>query len=605
MEAKCRTENPLPYSNARDELPFSAFYSLARRIAKYSLFAWVMLVLQWNLMSRVNNVSLMVFPRINWRHDHMTVANLKTKKDQLGERCFPKALTANRYRFFLCPISALAIFLSVRSFEEDDELIFKAKDKDHGKTNDTSFTRQLNKFIKSHWEDCERWETKLFGTHSLRKGAATFAALASFGANIFAVLLRGSWSIGDTLSRYFKEAQSTDSYVARLLCGLDPYSEKIMSLPPHFREGEDDEFLMNLVEAQYANCPPLLKHSGSRRCGMFFLASLAHHEDSIRALLPPNHDLFQTAFFQLDTSQRDHVKGLLGPEYAADAYTEGHESIIDPYKIRPTGIPPQTVFFHRVSTKLDRNHTKIEVVESKIDALHGKVEELLTQGIAPITTSNLYSMVSDTIIKALGERAVIQQNADEETQALEVPEPSGSMDSSSMIPTLLRSPFRWPGDLDAARLLPHNFDPPRGGFVLTYKMFHYAFKVGTHVIPALNITKPADWSNKSAKEWRRMTVRTLNFMHKLLSEDETGRTLHASLQAARTYTALQAAVDEGKRRLLSLRPTHHGTRQEYEVTPYSLGKSVKNMRIELESRKAAGVPLWERRNANTVSTHTM
>jgi hypothetical protein len=60
------------------------------------------------------------------------------------------------------------------------------------------------------------------GTHSTRKGAATYVCAGSTaGPNFHPVALRASWPMPVVQATYTKYDQAGDQYVGRTVCGLD------------------------------------------------------------------------------------------------------------------------------------------------------------------------------------------------------------------------------------------------------------------------------------------------------------------------------------------------------------------------------------------------
>ena len=72
------------------------------------------------------------------------------------------------------------------------------------------------------------------GTHSWRKGGATFLLGILDGPNPIAVYIRMGWSIGNTQDRYIAGGGGSDPYCARLSAGLSMTTKEGTVLPPHF-----------------------------------------------------------------------------------------------------------------------------------------------------------------------------------------------------------------------------------------------------------------------------------------------------------------------------------------------------------------------------------
>ena len=63
-------------------------------------------------------------------------------------------------------------------------------------------------------------DARFFGTHSVRKGSATFVTSAS----------------NETQDRYIKREAASDAFVGRTAAGLPLDEESFSILPPHFKE---------------------------------------------------------------------------------------------------------------------------------------------------------------------------------------------------------------------------------------------------------------------------------------------------------------------------------------------------------------------------------
>ena len=95
-----------------------------------------------------------------------------------------------------------------------------------GDTKNKRYSDALTAFLKRDAEkdSIKQYTELLLGSHSTRKGATNAGAQGGLVAGVLmAVLLRGQWDIGDTLKRYFKENNSGDALVSRIVAGLDIY----------------------------------------------------------------------------------------------------------------------------------------------------------------------------------------------------------------------------------------------------------------------------------------------------------------------------------------------------------------------------------------------
>ena len=137
-------------------------------------------------------------------------------------------------------------------------------------------------------EELKEYADLLLGTHSARKGATNHAAQAGLCSDVLmAVLLRGQWDIGDTLTRYFKLNGAADCLIARLLAGLDIHDISFGCLPPHFKKLNE-----RLVELVYK-----LLNSKNKLFHLFISLSLQLLLDDVFFFLFLSLSLFFFFFF--------------------------------------------------------------------------------------------------------------------------------------------------------------------------------------------------------------------------------------------------------------------------------------------------------------------
>ena len=101
-----------------------------------------------------------------------------------------------------------------------------------GDTKNKRYSDALTAFLKRDAvkDSIKQYTELLLGSHSTRKGATNAGAQGGLVAGVLmAVLLRGQWDIGDTLKRYFKENNSGDALVSRIVAGLDIYCTRSTS----------------------------------------------------------------------------------------------------------------------------------------------------------------------------------------------------------------------------------------------------------------------------------------------------------------------------------------------------------------------------------------
>ncbi|KAF0730075.1 hypothetical protein AaE_009325 [Aphanomyces astaci] len=216
--------------------------------------------------------------------DAIGVTFFKSKTDQGGtKRRDPKHVYANPMRPETCCILALGIYLACNAQHDSGNLF-------PGKSQRDRFGRSLCQLVGVALPAA----SSSVGTHSLRKGAATYAIGGSTsGPSIVNVCIRCGWSIGSVVERYVHYDGAGDQYVGRVVAGLPLDSGGFAVLPPHF---------VACSEAMVANAgavvfPRLWVHEELRGVLKLCLASLVYHKEFLEASLPPKHQLLASVLF--------------------------------------------------------------------------------------------------------------------------------------------------------------------------------------------------------------------------------------------------------------------------------------------------------------------
>jgi hypothetical protein len=83
------------------------------------------------------------------------------------------------------------------------------------------------------WGSQIRYEVKDVGTHSIRKGAATYASNCPGGPPAASMLIRAGWSMGRVRDIYLKWERGGDQFVGRCLSLLPLLKAEFGASPPH------------------------------------------------------------------------------------------------------------------------------------------------------------------------------------------------------------------------------------------------------------------------------------------------------------------------------------------------------------------------------------
>ena len=198
-----------------------------------AIFFVCYLLLVWNLMSRTNNIAMLVLSHLSWVDDALCVDCFITKSDQTAKKATSKHIYANPRNPVICPITNLGMYLMTAPQPASDatsHFLFPG-------------AKQAGRFL------CILKSVILLaaalvsivvnvariGAHSLRKGSVTYATSGSTAApSIVAILLRAGWSLQGVESRYFRFEAAMDQFLGRVITGLNLNSGSFAILPPFF-----------------------------------------------------------------------------------------------------------------------------------------------------------------------------------------------------------------------------------------------------------------------------------------------------------------------------------------------------------------------------------
>ncbi|RHZ01932.1 hypothetical protein DYB37_013815, partial [Aphanomyces astaci] len=337
-------------------------------------FTHLFLILSWNLMCRSRSTATVRIDHFSDEGDALGVTFFKSKTDQGGtKRRDPKHVYANPQQPGTCCILALAIYLACNPEHDSGDLFPGSAQRDR-------FGRSLSQLVGYALPEL----ASAVGTHSLRKGAATFAIGGSTsGPSIVNVCIRCGWSIGSVVERYVHYDGAGDQYVGRVVAGLPIDSGDFAALPPHFVSSSD-----GVVDAAGALVfPRLWSHESLRGVLVLCLASLVHHKVFLEDTLPAKHPLLSSVLFGdvgMTTLLRANVTLLSS-------------------SMQPTGIPPH-VSLH---TQLEKNLAAVRALPGEIrDGIESLLDE---KGVAAgnITHALLEQLLKNAVASVVDTRPVI------------------------------------------------------------------------------------------------------------------------------------------------------------------------------------------------------
>jgi hypothetical protein len=429
-KAKKKTKGKKP-------MEFGLYCTVSKLMWKSSkdMFAFnvIYMLLCWNLMARSGNVTKICFEHFDWKDDAMTILFCTTKTDQGGDRAHPRHIYANPFKPEICPILALGIYLMLTEFDKDEVRLFP------GGTQYSHFSKGFKSWIERHLHLLVQWIKSVveWGTHSFRKGSATFCCSgSSAGAHISAVSNRCGWKQPGVQDTYLVYADAGDQVVGRIVVGLPLDSVNFSILPPFFTHPDAE-----IVKRAVALCFPSLKGKMALRVLVFCLASIVYHRTWLRENVPGSSPLWNTALFR-DVSLLNGLAEMVQcrlPEAGDD--------------IRATGLPPH------ISQLRGLEAVRKEMMGfcEKIEAVGEKVTANVLKGL---DERNIESHVTPTSLKQQISEALREFGVDKIVAGLGAGAERERMDP----PVVARAPelvtYCWGGKL--GRLLPEGYKLPRG-----------------------------------------------------------------------------------------------------------------------------------------------
>ncbi|OWZ17919.1 hypothetical protein PHMEG_0008073 [Phytophthora megakarya] len=206
---------------------------------------------------------------MEWSGDALCIYFAHKKNDQEGSRPRdPRHIYANPLNPVICPVLAIGMFWATSSFGGSD-LLFP------GSNQYERFRKCLHRLLERDGSKDELRRRGVnqddLGTHSTRKGAATYCTSGSTSCpSSTAVHLRAGWSLGGVQNTYLRYEAAGDMHVGRTVSGLPPGSQNFAVLPPHIVKR--DAVVEQAIECVFPGLPSQLSYVGE-----FCLATLVYH----------------------------------------------------------------------------------------------------------------------------------------------------------------------------------------------------------------------------------------------------------------------------------------------------------------------------------------
>ncbi|POM62610.1 LOW QUALITY PROTEIN: hypothetical protein PHPALM_28209 [Phytophthora palmivora] len=492
-----------PKESGKDPLPYSLYQQLCKTTLERqdTGFAHFFLTTQWNLMCRSESVQTLCTQHLS-AHDNSvgcTMHKSKTNQEGSGPKD-PRHIYANPLNPITCWVTALAIYIACRP-------LFP------GSHQKVRFGNTLSHLIT------QMTGLNHYGTHSIRKGVATFACSGTTGGpSIASVCLRVGWSLGGVLGgvqdRYTRYESAGDQYLGRVVAGMPLNQAEFALLPPHFANNQDQ-----VVQTSIDEMFPVMKSGSSLQDILkLCMASLVYHHDYLRRTLPTTHPLLSTYLFRHQEIVVQLRKALVQDN--------------SPW-MKPTGIPPHVEVYKQ-----------LKLMQSSIDnlppvRLEGISNLIEEKGIA---AGNITKQMLESTFENLLERAgIVQANRI-------VPSQTAISEDSETV-HFYKGKFH---------LLPESFEFPRTGPFGAWVIWWFGDKACGY--PPLRKIRPHDLPKasmgKQFSDWSRIIHHLRNAI------ESTGEEIADNMTDRKATELFQIAVNnlelpssERKRRLTELSVT--------------------------------------------------
>lgn len=192
------------------------------------IFAHTFLILSWKLMYRAGNSGSIQWEHVQRHQDALAIRFSHMKNDQEGERRDARYVFANPLMpdsFARCARITFWLRWQWKKFPDGNQY--------------NRYTKILKRIMSADPVkaalDGIGLEPADFGSHSTRKGSATYVSSCSTaGPSSSSICLRAGWSLPGAQDTYVQYEAAGDMIVGRFLPGLSFESAGFAILPPFF-----------------------------------------------------------------------------------------------------------------------------------------------------------------------------------------------------------------------------------------------------------------------------------------------------------------------------------------------------------------------------------
>ena len=403
QDAREKATGARPITEGKEAIPYAVYVKICQEFFRNGqYFELLYATLCWNLMCRTENTAMISIEHLAMLADSIGVKFSQQKCDKTGDE-----LPSHYRRMYAgkgCTSVgvALALYLITHpGIGEDGNMLFPGSPGSQKKRFSESLNKLLEQTEMKEFLTSYGLTPKSFGSHSFRKGAATFATSGCTGGpSLISVCIRAGWAVGGVLDRYIKFDAKGDAFLGRVLAGFDLSSPQFGSATPHFIDHAVDSAMLHAV------FPVLLQHPKFTPICMHALACLLHQDDIIFSL-PADNDgrlrVLKTRLYR-EPAEAEQLKARVSVESAG---------------IEVTGVPE---FTHMLSALL-KIVKEMADLPSRLCVNLGAVMDAKGAAAGNITEARLNQLLAeqqDRILKGVQGMVSRGNGAAEESQHLPV-----------------------------------------------------------------------------------------------------------------------------------------------------------------------------------------
>lgn len=239
--AEMKQDGFIPLVEGKQPMSFPGYKFLANNAIEQltdfnvTISCHLYLLLCWNLIARCVSVGSLMYNHVSWNLDAMVIVFPSHKGDKEGKNALPKHIYANTAEPHICPILSFAVYVFTRGYGRGGSktTIFSGEA-------ESRFSKWLHKVCLDNKELLvnQGIDISMIGTHSFRKGVASYLSGTPGGPTAISIYLRAGWSLGPVQSRYILEGEGGDQVCGRAATGLPVIDISFANLPPHFIKGD-------------------------------------------------------------------------------------------------------------------------------------------------------------------------------------------------------------------------------------------------------------------------------------------------------------------------------------------------------------------------------